>query len=153
MCHSNTKQLYSTINSLIDQVKENPLRNVPDDKLANEFSDFFYEKIQKIQKHFEQFPVYQPKMRNLPKMSKFEPVRKEYTLRIMQCLSLKLCKHDTFPTKLLLSHKEDIVDAITDLINSSFEQAYFPEIWKYAIIKPLVKKVNGEIVKTNFRPV
>ena len=66
---------------------------------------------------------------------------------------LKQCKLDTFPTKLLLSHKEDIVDAITDLINSSFEQAHFPENWKYAIIKPLIKKVNGEIVKTNYRPV
>ena len=25
--------------------------------------------------------------------------------------------------------------------------------WKYAIIKPLIKKVSGEIAKTNFRPV
>ena len=71
----------------------------------------------------------------------------------MQCLGLKQFKLDTFPTKLLLSHKEDIVDAITDLINTSFEQAHFPKIWKYATIKPLIKKVNGEIVKTNFRPV
>ena len=29
----------------------------------------------------------------------------------------------------------------------------FPKNWKYAIIKPLIKKVNGEIVKTKFRPV
>ena len=116
----NTKQLYSTINGLIDQLKDNPLPNVPDDKLANEFSDFFYEKIQKIQRHLEQFPDYQPKMRNVPKMSKFEPVRKEDTLRIMQCLGLKQCKLDIFPTKLLLSHKEDIVDAITDLIKLFF---------------------------------
>ena len=82
----NTKQLYSTINGLIDQLKDNPLPNVLDYKLASEFSDFFYEKIQKIQNHPEQFPDYQPKMRNVPKMSKFEPVRKEDTLRIMQCL-------------------------------------------------------------------
>ena len=41
----NTKQLYSTINGLIDQPKDNPLPNVPDDKLANEFLDLFYEKI------------------------------------------------------------------------------------------------------------
>ena len=60
----NTKQLYSTINGLIDQFKDNPLPNVLDDKLANEFSDFFYEKIQKIQRHLEKFPDYQPKMRN-----------------------------------------------------------------------------------------
>ena len=71
----------------------------------------------------------------------------------MQQLGLKQCKCDIFPTKLLLTHKEDIVDAITDLINSSLEQAQFSENWKYAIIKPLIKKVNGEIVKTNFRPV
>ena len=149
----NTKQLYSTINGLIDQLKDNPLPNVPDDKLANEFSDYFYEKIQKIQRHLEQFPDYQPRMRNVPKMSKFEPVRKEDTFRIMQHLSLKQCKLDIFPTKLLLSYKEDIVDAITDLINSSSEQAHFPENWKYAIIKPLIKKVNDKIIKTNFRPV
>ena len=149
----NTEQLYSTINGLIDQLKDNPLPNVLDDKLANEFLDFFYEKIQKIQRHLEQFPDYQPKMRNVSKMSKFKPVRKIDTLRIMQWLSLKQCKLDTSPTKLLLSHKEDIVDAITDLINSSFEQAHFPKNWKYTIIKPLIKKVNGEIVKTNFRPV
>ena len=92
-------------------------------------------------------------MRNVPKMSKFEPVRKKDTLRKMQCLGLKWCKLDTFQTKLLLSDKEDIVDAITDLVNSSFEQDHFPKIWKYTIIKPLIKKVNGEIVKTNLRPV
>ena len=80
-------------------------------------------------------------------MSKFEPVRREDTLRIIQWLGLKQCKLDTFPTKLFLSHKEDMVDAITGLINSSFEQAHFPKNWKYAIIKPLIKKVNGEIVK------
>ena len=66
-------------------------------------------------------------MRNVPKMSKFEPVMKEDTLRIMQQLGLKQCKCDIFPTKLLLSHKEDMVDAITDLINSSCEQAHFPK--------------------------
>ena len=70
-------------------------------------------KFRKIQRHLEQFPHYQPKMRNVPKMSKFEPVRKEDTLRIMQYLGLKQCKCDIFPTKLLLSHEEDIVDAIT----------------------------------------
>ena len=41
----NTKQLYSSINGLIDWLKDNPLPNVLDDKLANEFADFFYEKI------------------------------------------------------------------------------------------------------------
>ena len=80
----NIKQLYSTINGLIDQLKDNPLPNVLDDKLANEFSDFFYEKIKKIQRHLEQFPDHQTKMRNVPKMSKFEPVRKEDTHRIIQ---------------------------------------------------------------------
>ena len=147
----NTKQLYSTINGLIDRLKDNPLPNVPDNKLGNEFLDFFYENVQKIQKHLEQFPDYQPKMRDVPKMSKFKPVRKQDTLRIMKQLGLKQCKLDIIPTKLLLSHKEDIVDAITDLINSSFEQAQFPENWKYAIIKPLIKKVNGEIIKTKLQ--
>ena len=80
----NTKQLYSTINGLINWLKDNLLPNVLDDKLANEFSDLFYEKIQKIQRHLEQFLDYQPKMRNVPKMSKFEPVRREDTLKIMQ---------------------------------------------------------------------
>ena len=55
----NTKQLYSTINGLIDRLKDNPLPNVPDNKLAKEFLDCFYEKIQKIQKYLEQFPDYQ----------------------------------------------------------------------------------------------
>ena len=32
----NIKQLYSTINGLIDWLKDNPLPNVPDDKLANQ---------------------------------------------------------------------------------------------------------------------
>ena len=60
----NTKQLYLPTNGLIDQLKDNSLPNILDDKLANEFSDFFHEKIEKIQRHLGQFPDYQPKMRN-----------------------------------------------------------------------------------------
>ena len=43
--------------------------------------------------------------------------------------------------------------AITYITNSSLDTSSFCEEWKEAIIKPLVKKPSGGLVKTNYRPV
>ena len=41
---------------------------------------------------------------------------------------------------------------ITDIVNKSLEEGYFPEC-KNARVRPLLKKPNLELIKENYRPV
>ena len=42
---------------------------------------------------------------------------------------------------------------ICDVVNKSFEEGKFPRHWKEAIIRPLLKKHELELISKNYRPV
>ena len=46
-----------------------------------------------------------------------------------------------------------IIDLITDIVNKSMLGGQFPEEFKEALVKPLLKKINLELIKKNYRPV
>ena len=54
-CCRDTGRLYYLINNIKDTTKENPLPNhTNEEALANEFAEFFLEKIQKIQRELDE---------------------------------------------------------------------------------------------------
>ena len=60
-CKGETKELYKLVNTLMGTTSSNPHPNHTNDKLlANEFADFFMNKIQKIRDNLTENPVYQP---------------------------------------------------------------------------------------------
>ena len=55
------KYLYNVVTNLLGVRKENPMLPAESDQpLAEEFADFFIEKINKIQEDLDQYDLYQP---------------------------------------------------------------------------------------------
>ena len=65
----------------------------------------------------------------------------------------KLCENDTIPTILLNEILPSILDLIVNIVNASLTQGIFSDGLKEALVKPLLKKINLELLKSNYRPV
>ena len=65
----------------------------------------------------------------------------------------KTCALDLIPTSKLQEIIEGCIPAITHLINSSLDQGAFCDIWKEALVKPLIKKKLLGTQNSNNRPV
>ncbi|CAB4011579.1 Hypothetical predicted protein [Paramuricea clavata] len=48
---------------------------------------------------------------------------------------------------------DDLLPAISNMVNSSLVDVYFPDIWKEALVKPKLKKSNMDLIEKNYRPV
>ena len=92
-CKGDTKELYKLVNTLMGITLSNLLPNHTNDKLlANEFADFFTNKIQKSRDNLTENPVYQLMGKSIPILTKFRPfmqteVRKnhlQYEDQVMQ---------------------------------------------------------------------
>ena len=58
-----TRKLYTLVSNLMGTNPENPLPKSDNmEKLADEFADFFLEKIQKIRSELDEHPIYQLEM-------------------------------------------------------------------------------------------
>ena len=57
----------------------------------------------------------------------------------------KCCESDPIPTLLLKKILPSIRDLNTDILNKSMLGGQFPEEFKEALVKPLLKKINLEL--------
>ena len=53
----------------------------------------------------------------------------------------------------LVSKCEDLLPVLTKIVNNSLQPGCFPEIWKEALVFPLLKKSSLDVIFKNFRPV
>ena len=68
----NSKKLYQLITKLTGQNKSNPLPgSTSDEHPADEFANYFLEKILNIRKLFDGIPNYKPNPINIPPLNKF----------------------------------------------------------------------------------
>ena len=59
---------------------------------------------------------------------------------------------DAISNKLLKLIQENVVTPLTYLINRSIKENYFPKIFKHAIVKPLFKSGDNQLIE-NYRPI
>ena len=73
----------------------------------------------------------------------------------MECLikeaPSKSCESDPIPTNLLKESLPALINIITDIVNKSTSEANMPEELKEALVKPLLKKANLELIDKNYR--
>ena len=65
----------------------------------------------------------------------------------------KSSKLDPIPTNLLKHILPCVLELITDIVNLSLDNGMFPDTLKMALVKPLLKKANLDLIDNNFRPV
>ena len=152
-CRGDTKGLYRLVNTLMDTSSSNPLPNHTNDKdLAEEFADFFMDKIQKIRGNLTENPVYQP-TKNISRLAEFRPFNQLEVKKIILSMKTKSCELDTLPTKLLKECIDSILPTITNLVNISLWDDVFASGWKTSIIRPLLKKCTLDLIPSNYHPV
>ena len=117
-CRGDIKGLYKMVNTLMGTSSDNPLPNHASNKdLAEEFADFFMDKIQKIRDNLTENPTYEPTKGSTSRLTEFRPFNETEIKKIVLSMKTKLCELDALPTKLLKECIEDILPTITNLVN------------------------------------
>ncbi|KAK4311201.1 hypothetical protein Pmani_017293 [Petrolisthes manimaculis] len=110
-------------------------------KLADQFSDFFEQKVLRIRERFTESDAYVVESEtNSHSLSDFEPMTEESVRELVQSMKTKSCDLDPIPTSLLKLCLDDVILSLTCLINQSLTSGEFPTVFKQAILRPLLKK-------------
>ena len=157
-CKGDARKLYSLVRYLTGTKVQNPMpSSTGDKKLANDFADYFIEKIQKIQKirdDLDDNPKFKPKRNStITPLKIFESTTADEVTTIIKGMKTKSCELDFLPMSLLKKALPYVIDTVTNIMNVSLEQGVFPDRWKMAIIRPMLKKLGLELITSNYRPV
>ena len=163
-CDKDSKKLYSLISNITGTKVLNPMpEHTDDEELANDFASFFIDKIDKIreeQKDLSLFDTSNLKRDSDNNITKWNTPSLEYVRNIVKSMKNKQCDLDLIPTSLI---KEDasntnddylsICEFLVNLVTQSFESGQFPNAWKCAQVKPLIKNKSLDLVLKSYRPV
>ena len=152
---SSSKTLFTLTNDLMGQENKTSLpTNTDPASLPNKFMSFFNEKIKKIRDGFSSNVNCNDHGFNGLPFNDFEPVTCDHIKKLILSMPSKSCILDPLPSNCFRACMDELVPVITDIVNKSLLDGVVPCEFKYAIIKPLLKKSNldPDILK-NYRPV
>ena len=152
-CQGNTKDLYKIFNKITGKITINPMPEGNPDQLAEQFADFFMNKITHIRQSLEDIPKYKPPHHEVPHFNGFHCVSDAEIQQVIMSMSTTSCELDSMPTQLLKKVLPVVLPTITKIVNSSLETGLFVEQWKSAVIRPTIKKSGLEPILSNYRPV
>ena len=155
---STCKQLFHNMSSLLGKIAPVVLPTVSDiNSLPDMFANFFRTKILNIRDTFP--PLDRSVLSNSAifsgtPLSVFSPVTEDHVRKIILQTPPKSCELDPMPTKLLFQHLDLLLPTITNIMNQSLTSGIVPPEFKFAIVKPLLKKsnLNPDDLK-NYRPI
>ena len=148
-----SKQLFRALNTLLGNKNENSLPiGITNDQLAEEFVDFFLNKLDKIREGFKNIPAYQCRQLDTPKLKKFTPVTQNQLAKIVKAMPAKTCQLDIISTDRFKQLLEGCLPPLTHITNRLLDMNQFCQEWKEALVKPLIKNISWPR-KTNYRPV
>ena len=125
-CGTDAKKLYTLINNLTNNNKDNPLpESQSDEGLANQFAQYVMSKIKAIRDSLGSHPLYKPTRREVPKLSRFSRITEDQVEKIMRSVPSKCCKLDVVAPKIMKQIIPSIITPITNLINNLLENEVF----------------------------
>ena len=150
----NTKELYKLTANLTGKAPQNPMpENKSDAQLAEEFTEIFLDKIDKICQQFHNTVAYISEEKDIPQLKKFNPVTDSTVEEIINSMHSKSCELDAIATPLLKRLTCKCLPFITKIVNISLTQGIFSDNWKVAIVRPLLKKAGLALINKNYCPI
>ena len=142
------KELYKIVNNILGHKNENPLPPGHSDKEQAElFADFVINKVQSIHDDLDVYDKYEVQKRDSGvKLANFWMLDSEEIWKIVMKLNTKSCELDVILTAYIKKNKEQFVGVLTKIVNMSLDLGFFSQKWKTAILCPLIKKLNGDLV-------
>ena len=157
-CGQDSKAMSQTMNELLFRQKVSKLpEHSSAEELANRFSCFFKEKIDKIRDNLPDCSDINLEIAQSPPISTLNVLRnttEEEVWKIICKSPAKSCMLDPIPTWLIKESRSELLPVMTNIINSSLRSSQVPKSMKSAIVTPLLKKstLDPDILK-NYRPV
>lgn len=154
-----SRKLFRAINGVMLRKKSNPM---PDYKnpgdMANQFSDFFTSKIDNIRASFPNSPIdnaftYDRNKDITVPLHQFSQVTTKHIARIVSKSKDASCELDPIPTPLVKKCLHVLSPVLTRIVNLSITTSCMPDMYKSAIVRPLLKKDGLDKECKNYRPV
>src|SRR6187399_2542757 len=158
LCYNQPKKLWFTMNSLLSRNAPPVLPNaLSNSTLATSFLNFFEQKITKLCSAFTSShnisPHTDPPLIP-PRLSSFSPASTDEVKTAILKSSNASCDLDIIPTFLLKSCLDSLILPITNIINLALLEGIFPDSFKSASVRPLLKKHNLPTHDlSSFRPI
>ena len=119
------------------------------------FSDYFQEKISEIKRNFD--PSLEPVFAACPSncsLYSLKPVSIESVTKLILKLPNKSSVRDLLPVHLVKECIHLLAPFITYMLNLSLSTGSFPDIWKFSVINPILKKDNLDPSQAaSYRPI
>ena len=116
-CRNDTHKLFQIINTLTGSKPENPMPECDNDQqLADEFAEFFAEKIDRIRSDLDHYLEYIPEHKDVPVIDKFLPIDQEEITKTIFSMETKHCELDSIPMSVLKNLVPYIIDDITHVV-------------------------------------
>ena len=161
---NNTRGLYDICNKILGRQQLSPLPvHSSAVQLANDFNDYFVEKIDKIRTHIEdtlqtiddheEVSTTTAALNPDCNFSVFRKVSVDEVTKIITSSPGSSCEQDPISTKFLKANIDILATGITSIVNASLQSGNFTSNLKKALIRPLLKKSNLPTIFKNYRPV
>src|SRR6187399_158774 len=146
LCYNQPKKLWFTMNSLLSRNAPPVLPNaLSNSTLATSFLNFFDQKITKLCSAFTSSNNVSPHIDPPlvpPSLSSFSPASNDEVRAAILRSSNASCALDIIPTFLIKSCLDSLLLPITNIINLALSEGLFPDSFKSASVRPLLKKYN-----------
>ena len=150
VCRTNFKEIFTITNKQLGRIDSSPLPPSEDPaRLAQEFSDYFQDKINIIMlqlKPTTDCPIDNRYIEDgfLTRylLDEFNEVREEEVLKCLTTAPAKSCELDPFPSRLLVRHRLEVIPIITQIANASLTHGEFTSQLKTALVHPLLKNLK-----------
>ena len=91
--------------------------------------------------------------RNPPSFTQFKELLEHDIIKLINLSPSKSCELDPILTTILQEVLPSIGPLFASVVNESMQKGVFPKDLKEALVKPLLKKANLELIDKNYRPV
>ena len=155
------KKIYQIANKLLFRSEPSPLPDYEDiTNLATEFNDYFISKITTIMDNLRpQDPIdtdqslLEDHYLTDKRFGDFEVLDEEKVLQLIKDTPTKTCALDPLPTALVKNQCEVLSPYLTKIINTSFQDAEFPDNLKKSNVCPLIKSIKLQTILKSYQPV
>ena len=153
------KELFKVVNKLRDLKQDSVLpSSTSDADLANEFVDYFKEKISKIRESFTCDPNTYPEFRRnaeVPTMNVFKPATEDELRSIVKSYGVSCSPEDPIQIYLMKDNIDLLLPCWLRLVNLSLSTGSIDRL-KSAVLIPLLKELDSFVnidLHKNYRPV
>ena len=86
-----------------------------------------------------------------PKLPAFKEFTEDEVSKTIKSMPTKMCELVPIPLDLLKKALPSLLTIITNIVNTSLRDGVFATSWKTALVKPILKKLGLDIIKSNYR--